>query len=49
MGKTVVVYFDGRIKFVDYGMDRPETVAKWLISDLSRSKPGLQRTWLEYL
>jgi hypothetical protein len=24
MGKTVVVYFDEKIKFVDYGMDSPE-------------------------
>ncbi|SAL06233.1 hypothetical protein AWB81_07499 [Caballeronia arationis] len=45
MGKTVVVYFDEKIKFVDYGMDRPETVAKWLLSDLSRAKPRKQRMW----
>ncbi|CAL8480800.1 conserved protein of unknown function (plasmid) [Caballeronia sp. S22] len=45
MGKTVVVYFDDKIKFVDYGLDRPETVAKWLLSDLSRAKPRKKRTW----
>ncbi|KXU84728.1 hypothetical protein CR51_41355 [Caballeronia megalochromosomata] len=38
MGKTVIVYFEDKIKFVDYGMDNPSTVAKWLLSDLSRAK-----------
>jgi hypothetical protein len=45
MGKAVVVYFDEKIEFVDYGMDRPETVAKWLLSELFRAKPRKQRTW----
>jgi hypothetical protein len=38
MGKTVIVYFEDKIKFVDYGMDSPATVAKWLLSDLWRAK-----------
>ncbi|MEX3693630.1 hypothetical protein AB3X91_25595 [Paraburkholderia sp. BR14263] len=31
-----VVYYDSEIKFSPYGMDRPETVARWLLSDLCR-------------
>jgi hypothetical protein len=45
MGKTVIVYFEDKIKFVDYGIDRPETVAKWLLSDLSRAKTRKQNPW----
>jgi len=36
LGGSVVVYYESEIKFADYGMNRPEVVAKWLLSDLSR-------------
>jgi hypothetical protein len=36
LGSSVIVYYDSEIKFADYGMNRPELVAKWLLSDLSR-------------
>ena len=36
MGGTVIVYYESEIKFAQYGMDRPELVARWLLTDLSR-------------
>lgn len=33
---SVIVYFGSEIKFASYGMDRPETVARWLLTDLCR-------------
>ena len=36
LGGSVIVYYESEIKFADYGMNRPEFVAKWLLSDLSR-------------
>jgi hypothetical protein len=36
LGGSVIVYYESEIKFADYGMNRPELVAKWLLSDLSR-------------
>jgi hypothetical protein len=41
-GHSVVVYFESEIKFVDYGMNRPETVARWMLSDLAR-RPRSQK------
>ncbi|WP_245623596.1 hypothetical protein [Paraburkholderia nodosa] len=34
MTGTVIVYFDGDIKFASHGNDRPEVVARWLLKDL---------------
>jgi len=45
MGKTVIVYFEDKIKFVDYRMDNPATVARWLLSDLSRAKTRKSNAW----
>lgn len=36
MSGSVIVYYEGEIKFASFGMDRPETVARWLLSDLCR-------------
>ena len=33
---SVIVYFESEIKFARYGMNRPEVVARWLLSDLCR-------------
>jgi uncharacterized lipoprotein YehR (DUF1307 family) len=36
LGDSVIVYCESEIKFADYGMNGPEVVAKWLLTDLSR-------------
>ncbi|SIT41642.1 hypothetical protein BN2476_300107 [Paraburkholderia piptadeniae] len=36
MSGSVIVYYGSEIKFAPCGMDRPETVARWLLSDLCR-------------
>ena len=36
MNGTVIVYYENEIKCADYGMNGPEIVAKWLLTDLSR-------------
>ena len=36
MTGTVIVYLDGDVKFASYGRDRPELVARWLLTDLYR-------------
>lgn len=36
MSGSVIVYYASEIKFAPYGMNRPETVARWLLSDLCR-------------
>jgi len=33
---SVIVYFESEIKFAPHGMNRPEVVARWLLSDLCR-------------
>jgi hypothetical protein len=33
---AVIVYYESEIKFAPHGMNRPEVVARWLLSDLSR-------------
>jgi hypothetical protein len=43
MGRTVIVYFRSEIKSGDYGMDRPEVVARWILSDLARRLEGKGR------
>jgi hypothetical protein len=40
---TVFVYFGSEIKFVDYEMNRPETVARWMLSDLVRRTRSQKR------
>ena len=51
MSGTVLVYYKDQIKYAQYGMDRPEVVARWLLTDLCRkiesknrpkSSPGLK-------
>jgi len=43
MSGTVIVYDENEIKFADYGMNGPEVVAKWLLTDLSRRIEGKKR------
>jgi hypothetical protein len=43
MGHTVIVYFRSEIKSGDFGMDRPEAVARWILSDLARRLEGKGR------
>jgi hypothetical protein len=43
MGGTVIVYCEGEIKFAEYGMNMPEVVAKWLLTDLSRRVEAKKR------
>lgn len=43
LGESVIVYYGAEVKFASIGMDRPEMVARWLLTDLVRraasSKP----------
>lgn len=43
MSGTVIVYYENEIKFADYGMNGPEVVAKWLLTDLSRRLEAKKR------
>lgn len=43
VGHSVIVYFESEIKFVDYEMNRPETVARWVLSDLVRRQRSQKR------
>lgn len=43
MSGTVIVYFENDIKFADYGLNGPEVVAKWLLTDLSRRAESKKR------
>ena len=36
MTGSVIVYYEDEVKFASVGMDRPELVAKWLLTDLVR-------------
>jgi hypothetical protein len=46
-GHSVIVYVKSEIKFGDYGMNRPETVARWMLSDLVRRvNSGKRRPFL---
>ena len=36
MSGSVIVYYESEIKFAEYGLNRPEVVARWLLSDLCR-------------
>ena len=33
---SVIAYFGSEIKFAQYGVNRPEVVARWLITDICR-------------
>jgi hypothetical protein len=41
MAGTVIVYFETEIKFAEYGMNMPEVVAKWLLTDLRAASKQL--------
>ncbi|MFX1763530.1 hypothetical protein PWP93_13155 [Paraburkholderia sp. A1RI-2L] len=43
MTGSVIVYYDGEVKFASVGMDRPELVAKWLLTDLVRRAESSRR------
>jgi hypothetical protein len=43
MTGSVIVYYGGEIKFASFGMDRPELVAKWLLTDLVRRTESSKR------
>ena len=36
MSGSVIVYYGGEVKSASFGMDRPELVARWLLTDLVR-------------
>ncbi|AME23741.1 hypothetical protein [Burkholderia sp. PAMC 26561] len=42
-GRSVIVYYEAEIKFVDFGMHRPETVARWMLSDLVRRPRSVKK------
>ena len=43
MSGTVIVYYENEIKFAEYGMNRPEVVAKWLLTDLAHRVEAKKR------
>ena len=43
MTGSVIVYYEGEVKFASIGMDRPEQVAKWLLTDLIRRAESSRR------
>ncbi|MEX4005283.1 hypothetical protein AB4Y38_41365 [Paraburkholderia sp. EG285A] len=43
MTGSVVVYYEGEVKFASAGIDRPELVAKWLLTDLVRRVESSRR------
>ncbi|WP_245254261.1 hypothetical protein [Paraburkholderia sp. LEh10] len=40
MTGSVIVNYGGQIKVASFGMDRPELVARWLLTDLVRRSSG---------
>jgi hypothetical protein len=40
---TVIVYFGSEIRSARCGMDRPETVARWLLLDICRKAEARKR------
>ena len=40
---SVIVNYGGEIKVASFGMDRPELVAKWLLTDLVRRAVSSKR------
>jgi hypothetical protein len=43
MTGSVIVYYGGEVKFASFGMDRPELVARWLLTDLVRRAVSSKR------
>ncbi len=43
MSGKLIVYYENEIKFAEYGMNGPEVVAKWRLTDLSRRIEGTKR------
>lgn len=43
MDGTVIVYFGWDIRSAQFGMDRPETVARWLLLDLCKKAEAKKR------
>ncbi|CAG9192354.1 hypothetical protein PSP6_130059 [Paraburkholderia tropica] len=48
MTGSVIVYFANEIKFAPHGANRPEQIARWLLTDLckkieSRKRKGIKR------
>lgn len=43
MSGTVIVYFENEIKFASQDMNRPDVVAKWLLTDLARRAESKKR------
>jgi len=40
---TVIVYFGWDIRSAQFGMDRPETVARWLLVDICKKAEAKKR------
>lgn len=43
MNGSVIVYYGGEVKFASVGMNLPELVAKWLLTDLVRRGESRRR------
>ena len=43
MAGSVIVYFENEIKFAQYGTNRPEIIARWLLTDLCRKAESRKR------
>lgn len=43
MTGSVIVYFENEIKFAPYGKNRPEQIARWLLTDLCRKAESRKR------
>jgi hypothetical protein len=43
MSGTVIVYRGADIKYASYGKDRPELIARWLLTDLCRRELSMER------
>ena len=43
MTGSVIVYYRGEVRFASFGMDRPELVARWLLTDLVRRAASSKR------
>jgi len=43
MAGSVIVYFENEIKFAQYGTNRPEIIARWLLTDLCRKGESRKR------
>lgn len=43
MAGSVIVYFENAIKFAQYGTNRPEIIARWVLTDLCRKADPRRR------